>query len=176
VASAAQALSARTLVRTLLLLRHAKSDRSDASLDDHARPLNERGRRAARRVGKLLREQKLLPERVLCSSATRALETARGVLETSRSEAPLDVHRELYLSSPSEYVKVLQGVPDELQRVLVVGHNPDLEDLLERLTGASEPLPTAALAMLGLPISKWQKLEFGIACELRRVWRVKELD
>lgn len=163
-------------MKTLLLLRHAKAEGDDPSLDDHARPLTGRGQRAARRMGQLLREQELLPERVLCSSAVRALETARGVVEASRSKAPLEVHRELYLSSPSDYVRALQVLPDEIERALVVGHNPDLEDLLERLTGASEHLPTAALAVLELPIFKWRDLGFGTSSELRRIWRVKDLD
>lgn len=163
-------------MRTLLLLRHAKSESNGAGVDDHARPLNRRGQHAARRIGELLGEQQLLPERVLCSSAVRAEETARRVLDASGCKAPLDVRRELYLSSPSEYVKALQSLPDEVERVLMVGHNPTLEQLLEQLTGTREHLPTAALAAVELSIQHWREFDFATACELRQLWRVKDLD
>lgn len=163
-------------MKTLLLLRHAKSSRSDSTLADHDRPLNKRGSRAAPRMGQLLRERDLLPDRVLSSSAKRALDTAQAVIQASRSSVPLEVHRDLYLSSPNEYAEVLRHLPDRVERALVVGHNPDLEELLEQLTGAHPTLPTAALAWLVLPITRWRDLELDARAEVRRIWRVKELD
>lgn len=163
-------------MKTLFLLRHAKSSWDDARLDDHERPLNKRGRKTAPRMGRLLRDEGLSPDAVLSSGAVRAIATARAVCEALGYEGVIDRREELYLAAPGAYLRALEQLPDETERPLVVGHNPGLEDLLEALCGRSERMPTAALAVVELPIERWRDLELDGRARCRRVWRPKELD
>lgn len=142
------------MTHELLLLRHAKSDWS-IEMDDFSRPLKKRGRRAAKRIGRWLYEQRLKPDTILSSPATRALETAQRVCRQ------LDIDESTIVCDPRIYEASAQTLLDILttgcyqRRVLLVGHNPGLEDLLLKLTPHSIPLsangkclPTAALAHL----------------------------
>lgn len=161
--------------KTLLLLRHAKSSWSDPSLADFERPLNERGQKAAPRMGAYLRRQALLPELVLCSAARRAAETwelAETALTKSEvASVPAKHLRSLYLAPPSRILAALRRLPDEIDRLLVIGHNPGMEHLAARLAGPgskSKPsrlletkFPTAALAELRFEAQTWKQLEPG---------------
>lgn len=90
-------------MKTLLLLRHAKSSWDDATLSDHDRPLKSRGIKAARRMGRLMREQDLCPDRILCSTAVRARETLRLALEESGIDPATEFTERLFHCSPSEF-------------------------------------------------------------------------
>ena len=103
-------------------------------LDDHDRPLNDRGRLEAPRIGRLLQDEKLLPDLVLSSTAERARATAQAVVEASSYEGTVRFHLELYLAPPSTYVDVLRSLDGDRERVLMIGHNPGIEDLVEILT------------------------------------------
>lgn len=163
-------------MRSLLVLRHAKSSWKDSALDDHERPLNKRGRRDAPRIGKLLVELELVPDVVICSTATRARETVSAVTERAGCRGELVFDDSLYLASPERLVEAIQrhGAPETV-RLLVVGHNPSLEELVTRLTGAPQSLPTAALAHIVLPIPSWNELGLETAGRLAGLWRPKEL-
>jgi phosphohistidine phosphatase len=164
-------------VKTLLILRHAKSAWGDAALDDHERPLNARGRRDASRVGDLLRNLGLIPDVIMTSDAVRAHTTALAVAEAAGYAADVLSDPLLYLASPDGIRAVLQTVPDANARsVMIVGHNPGLEDLLEEFTGESQHLPTAALAQLTLSIGSWPELDTSTRATLANFWRPKELD
>ena len=163
-------------MKTLLIMRHAKSSWKSVGMDDFDRPLNDRGRRAAPRMGKLLVEQQLQPEIVLCSSAKRAQETAARVMQECEMENPLVLLQELYLAPPDEYVRQLRCQPDEVDRALVIGHNPGLEQLLTVLTGIDEALPTATLAVVGLAIANWRELTLEATGQLIMIWRPRDLD
>ncbi len=162
-------------MKTLLLLRHAKSSWQYPDLADHDRPLNKRGKQAAPRVGQLLKDENLVPDLILSSTAARAQTTARKVAKACGYSGEIRVTRELYEADPEAYLTLLQAVADEHERVLVVGHNPDLETVLEHLTGESETLPTAALAVVELPVTHWQELNEETEGKLSQVWRPKEL-
>lgn len=162
-------------MKTLLLLRHAKSSWKYPDLADHDRPLNKRGKQAAPRIGQLLRDENLLPDLILSSTAARAQTTARKVAKASGYAGDIRVTRELYEAGPETYLELLRAVADDYTRVLVVGHNPDLEMLLEQLTDEAETLPTAALALVELDINHWQELNEATEGKLVRVWRPKEL-
>jgi len=162
-------------VKTLLILRHAKSSWSDPALADHDRPLNKRGKKDAPRIGALLRREDLVPELIISSTARRARATAEIVAEHSGCEGQIRLERDLYASGPEAYLQVLAALPDEYRRVMVVGHNPGLEELLEALTGDYERLPTAALAQVRLPIKRWRELAEETSGELVHVWIPKEL-
>ena len=153
--------------RELLILRHGKSDWS-AGTDDYHRPLKDRGKRAAQRMGVWLAQQGLLPDHVVSSPAERAMVTAEKTckvmgLGTQHIHSDGDV----YEAGLQDLLRVLAGCPGKAQRVMLVGHNPGLEQLLEYLVAGQLPatddgkrLPTATLARLTMP-ADWQRLESG---------------
>ncbi|MBM3491906.1 MAG: histidine phosphatase family protein [Alphaproteobacteria bacterium] len=149
----------------LLLLRHAKSDWADASLADHDRPLAPRGERAALAMGQYMRQRGLCPDLVLCSSARRACDTYELVASRLDGAPDVLVERELYLAGSSALLARLRRVPAGIAALMLVAHNPDLQQLAQALAGqgAEELLlavragfPTAALAVLAVP--GWNKL------------------
>ena len=162
-------------MKSLLILRHAKSDWGEPGLKDQERPLNKRGRKAAPKIGQLLREKDLLPDLVLCSTAVRARSTAEMAAAASGYQGKIEFLPSLYAAPPEAYIAALSALPDTLQSVMVVGHNPGLEELLQDLTSKYEPLPTAALAYVRLPIEHWAELADDAAGELVHVWRPKEI-
>jgi phosphohistidine phosphatase len=162
-------------MKTLLILRHAKSSWEASNLDDHERPLSKRGRADAPRMGKLLHKQNLLPDLILCSSAERARTTTELVAEAASYKGETMLSRDLYAAPPQAYLDALSKVPDQFKRVMLVGHNPGLEQLLYLLTGQPETLPTTALAQVDLPIDKWGELSKEAKGTLMNIWRPKEL-
>ena len=162
-------------MKTLLVLRHAKSSWNDPELDDHERPLNERGRRDGPLMGELVREYGLIPDIVISSDAVRARLTAEAVAEAARyaGEILLDPH--LYLASPDDILSLLRTVRENAETVMIIGHNPGLEELVEQLTGERPDLPTAALAHIVLKIDQWRDLKLSTRGTLVGHWRPKEL-
>jgi len=152
------------MVKRLVLVRHAKSSWVDPDLDDHDRPLNGRGRRAAVLVGRHLREVGLVPDLVLCSSATRA----RATLDRFEfpSETDVSIEDTLYGAGADGLAERLRAVPDEVGSVLMLGHNPGTEDLAAFLVDdhrvVPEKYPTAAVANLRLSIGTWDALAQGV--------------
>jgi phosphohistidine phosphatase len=147
----------------LLLLRHAKSSWDDPGLDDHDRPLAPRGRKAAKRMGAHLKSEGVEVDLVLCSSAVRARQTLELVAPGGQTE----IEPELYGASAAQLLARLQRVTDDAGTVLLIGHNPSLQELLVRLVAepgdlATQKFPTAALATLvvGEP---WRDLAPGQA-------------
>lgn len=161
-------------MKILLLLRHAKSSWKHPDLSDHDRPLNKRGLRDAPRVGKWLKKQDLVPEYILSSSARRARETAIAVATASDCHGEIDLLPSLYQCDQDDFTEAISRLPDEIEIALVIGHNPELEELLAHLTCEITPLPTAALAQISLPIDRW--CEFDDHCEgqLQAVWLPRE--
>jgi phosphohistidine phosphatase len=163
------------MMRTLLVMRHAKSSWGNPALHDHDRPLNDRGKRDAPRMGTFLREQDLVPDLMFSSSAKRARKTLKRVADAcaftgDRLELP-----ELYATDTETWIRILRALPDAHHRVLGIGHNPTLEALVQRLTGDDEVLPTAAVAHIELDLARWEDLVPGFAARLRGVWRPREL-
>jgi phosphohistidine phosphatase len=163
-------------MKTLLILRHAKSSWKHTELPDFDRPLNKRGKHDAPRMGELLRQADLLPDLILSSSAQRARQTTQAVVDSSGYGGEVRWLDSLYAAPPESYLEALRGLDDSLQRVMVVGHNPGLEELLEQLTGAAGPLPTAALAQVMLPIQGWSQLDEDVSGELVQIWQPRQLS
>ena len=163
-------------MKTLLLLRHAKSSWKDQSLPDHDRPLKKRGRKAAPRMGRWLVENGLRPDHALCSTATRARETLQLVLAEIDKGVPVSIRAELYHGDIAQMIGVLREVAEPAASVLIVGHNPDLETFLEHLTGQCERLPTGALARVELDLSDWAELTDATRGTLVTVARPRELS
>ncbi len=162
---------------TLLVMRHAKSSWKNRNVDDHERPLNKRGKRDAARIGAMLARRELLPHAILTSSAERAHDTAlRLAAETRLDLDVLSVEPSFYLAGAGEYIERLRWLPDGVERVMVVGHNPGIEELVETLGGQWERMPTAAVAHIALPGATWSTLDDDTVGRLRTVWRPKELE
>ena len=142
-------------MRLLSILRHAKSSWKDSSLDDHDRPLNKRGSRDAPRVGEWLLEQGLVPDAILSSTARRARETALAVAAATGFPDEVCFTRRLYLATPETYLEALRSLPETCRHAMVVGHNPGIEELVAVMVGTNETMPTAALAVVELPIESW---------------------
>lgn len=162
-------------MKQLLILRHAKSSWADDSLADFDRPLNKRGKRDAPRMGRLLAQEDLTPDLIITSSAKRAQLTAEAVADSSGYDGDIMATRAFYLAAPDEYIEVLNQASDSNNLVMVVGHNPGVEYLVQELTGAWERMPTAALAYIELAVEHWRDLEIDTAGKLQAVWLPKEL-
>jgi phosphohistidine phosphatase len=163
-------------MKTLLLLRHAKSGGKNTGMPDYQRPLKKRGEWDAPRMGLLIRREDLVPDLVLSSGATRARRTAELTMEACGYRGEIRVTRHLYDADVTEILGCLQALEDDYRRVMGVGHNPDLELLLETLTGTYHRLPTGALAHLEVPIDRWLDLNPETEGALQRIWRPRELE
>jgi phosphohistidine phosphatase len=163
-------------MRTLLLLRHAKSSWKDSDLDDHERPLAKRGKKDAPRMGCLLREEGLVPDLIVTSSAKRCRKTADHVIEQSAFRGEARITGELYEAHGVKLREFVCSIDDRFQRVLLVAHNPGMEEFLESLVGVYTPLTTAALAHLDVPIESWRELNAETRANLIRLWQPRELE
>jgi phosphohistidine phosphatase len=163
-------------MKTVLILRHGKSSWNNPGLEDHDRPLKKRGRKDAPRIGRLLVREGLVPDRIISSTAARARRTAELAAEACGYEGEVALSPEIYLSGPDAYLEELRILPDDVDRAMVVGHNPDVEDLVFLLSGRSEVMPTAALAAIDVPLDRWKDLREDRRGTMRGVWRPRELS
>lgn len=152
-------------MKTLTLLRHAKSSWSDRDQSDFDRPLNKRGKRDAPLMGRRLAERGLQPDLLLASPARRArltVDAVAGELAVDTSRIIYD--ERLYLATLEALVTVVRSVAAELQHVMLVGHNPGLTELANYLVdGRLRNIPTSGAFSVELPIPTWQQLERGSA-------------
>jgi len=162
-------------MKTLLVMRHAKSSWEDRGIKDHDRPLNPRGARDAPRMGRLIVEEDLVPDLIISSSAVRALSTAELAAGEFAEDVDIEITRDLYLASPHTYLEVLEELGGQAERVMVVGHNPGISALVTMVTGILEEMPTGTLAAVGLDIETWDRLNPATEGELVGFWRPKEL-
>ncbi|CAN5661497.1 histidine phosphatase family protein [soil metagenome] len=145
-------------MKTLLLLRHAKSSWKDPSLPDFERPLNERGRKAAELLGKLIAKQDITIDLVISSPAVRARQTIDLLLRAARRSPELRFDQRVYEASPTRLLEVLSQIEDDRKSVLLVGHNPGMEELLALLVGVEQHMPTASMAKVLLTSKKWERI------------------
>jgi len=125
--------------------------------------------------GELVREYGLIPDVINSSDAARARLTAEAVAEAARYAGEILVAPQLYLACPADILSLLTTVRENAGTVMIVGHNPGLEKLVEQLTGERQDLPTAALAQIGLPIDQWRDLKLSTRGTLVGLWRPEEL-
>ena len=156
-------------MKILYLLRHAKSSWDDPEMADFDRPLNGRGRRAAPLVAEFMQDKGIRPGLVVCSPAARALQTAELVAGAEGIDAPIKFDRRIYEAHPLDLLKVVCETDESVAELMLVGHNPGLEELTERLTGERERLPTAALVRIELKADGWAQVEENCG---RRAWVV----
>jgi phosphohistidine phosphatase len=169
-------------MKTLTLLRHAKSTWDDPVARDFDRPLNRRGRKAAQTIGREMRARDLAFDHVIASPAVRVIETLADVGEGYGARIEPAYDKRVYLASTATLLDLIHMVDDDVERLLIVGHNPGLEQLvllLARESGlrseAAVKYPTATLAEIALPVDRWSEVEEGIGTLVRFV-RPRDLD
>lgn len=162
--------------KTLMLLRHAKSSWKDKHLKDFDRPLKKKGEETAELIGKILAHGNYLPDLVLSSPAKRARETTEIVNKYSGLKGSTQFIESFYMAEPGEYIQSLRELPDKVNRVMVVGHNPGLEALLQMLEGKVNALSTGALAILELELTQWGDLNASTVGKLSKFWDPDEMD
>jgi phosphohistidine phosphatase len=157
-------------VKRLFLLRHAKSSWDDPALPDVERPLAPRGRKAAKSMADYFKRQRVRPGLVLCSSAKRTRETLERMVPVLGKGATIEVEAGLYAASAEDLLARLRRVPDTVASVMVIGHNPGLQDLAlmlaaggDELPRVREKFPTGALVVLELRRLTWSGLQPGSA-------------
>ena len=148
-------------MKTLLLLRHAKSSWGDSSTPDFKRPLAPRGIHDAPRIGAALRQRGPLPELILSSPAVRATQTIEAVVKAAGLQIAPQFDQNIYGASTAELLDIIKHIPDTISCALLVGHNPTFAELVSRLTGTGHDMPTAALACLVFQIVSWTDVEDG---------------
>jgi phosphohistidine phosphatase len=161
-------------MKTLYLLRHAKSSWADVNLADFDRPLNDRGLDAAPFMGKFMADNILIPDTILTSPARRAEQTARLVKEAADISYSIKFDERIYEASPQMLNQVVSELDDDLSSAMLVGHNPGIEGFIRFLTGKLEPMPTAALAVIDLNIANWAEVSADKGA-VRRIARPKDL-
>jgi phosphohistidine phosphatase len=160
-------------VKTILLLRHAKSAWSDARLDDHERPLSRRGEQAAKAMADHMARQGPRPDLILCSTAMRTRQTLAPLVKRLTAPAPpISLEKALYLASEETLLAHLKAVTDDVATVLLIAHNDGIWHLAEVLAGSGaadalaslrEKYPTGTLATLRVPDRPWRDLALGSA-------------
>lgn len=170
-------------MKTLTLLRHAKSTWDDPVARDFDRPLNRRGRLAARAIGKEMQAQGMLFGQVIASPAVRVRETLEEVASGYGQALQPAFEQRVYLASPESLLDLVLGADEGVSSLLIVGHNPGLEGLALMLTSGEQDLrrslaekyPTATLAEISLPVERWSQVVEG-AGSLTRFIRPRDLD
>ena len=142
-------------MKTLFLLRHAKSSWKDETLPDFERPLNRRGKRAAENIGKYFKTSTIRPELIVCSPSERTRETVEIVLKTARWTTEVRYDQRIYEAPAQRLAEVVSQIDNDRKVAMLVGHNPGLEELLLLFTGNTEVMPTGAIAKLLLKTTKW---------------------
>ncbi|MFN4015993.1 MAG: SixA phosphatase family protein [Reyranella sp.] len=172
-------------MKKILLLRHAKSAWNVPNQSDHDRPLNDRGERAAKAMAAYIVAKAPRPDLILCSTAARTRQTLAPLVTALDSPAPpISLEKQLYLASESELLERLRALPEDVESVLLIGHNEGIGELAAALAGdgprdALERLrdkyPTGALATLALRPGPWSALA-PETCELLAFVRPRDLD
>jgi len=154
-------------MKTLVLLRHAKSAWDNADLPDIDRPLSPRGQKAAPAMGERLKKAGYKPDVVLCSTATRTRETLDLMAGSLPKKAKIQYLKELYMAVPREMLNAVAKVPDSAQTVMLVGHNPGIGSLAGWLAGEGDSellakirrkFPTAAAAVITFDVARWSDI------------------
>lgn len=162
-------------MKTLLLMRHAKSSWKNDGQADHERPLNDRGKRDAPNMGRFLQDQGILPDAILASSAKRARKTAVAVAEVLGCADRIETRDELYSASPREYLNILRELPDGVETAMIVAHDPTMSEFVSVLRQTGTEMATGAIACFELSIGSWQEFVPPVPSELRGLWLPGEI-
>lgn len=146
-------------MKTLYILRHAKSSWDNSDLADFDRPLNERGLEAAPFMGNVIYENQFQPDLIISSPAKRAAQTAILVRASAQIEGEIQYDEKIYEASPRRLLQIVSEQNNKLASLMLVGHNPGFEGLLKTLTGEFQTMKTANLAVVDLQIENWNEID-----------------
>ena len=161
-------------MKTLLLLRHAKSSWKDSDLQDFERPLNGRGQKAAETIARFIRKKKIVPDLLLSSPAVRARETIETIIKIASLKSELRFDERIYEASLQRLLEIVSEIDDDRKKVVLVGHNPGMAELLQRLTDRVEHMATGTLAKIDLKVASWTKVP-DVKGNLEWIVKPKEL-
>ena len=160
-------------MKTLILMRHAKSSWNHANLSDHQRPLNPRGKSDAPRMGAFLQEQGVEINAILCSTAQRTRETLAYFLQEYTFEGEPRFLEQLYHAELSDFIEALAELPPEVESAMILGHNPTMASALDFFCDQQEKFPTAAVAQIKFDVDDWDALIENSEGELLGYWTPK---
>jgi phosphohistidine phosphatase len=165
----------QVFMKTIFLMRHAKSSWDHHVEDDRDRPLSKRGKKNAEHIGKQLKEKNIVPDMILSSSAVRARQTAEVVMDEMKYHGDICYLNKLYMGEVETYAAEIKDLDESVNTLLLIGHSPCLDTLLQMLTGKVESLPTAAVARIEVPIEDWNDFNVEVQSNLAELWRPKDL-
>jgi phosphohistidine phosphatase len=153
-------------MKNLYVIRHAKSSWDSTNLPDFDRPLNDRGKRDAPRMGKRLKEKSIIPDLMLSSPARRALSTCKRIAEVLEfPKEKIKTERALYHADEEDILSVIRAVSDKYNTVFLYGHNPGLTDFVNALSRDEsmnvDNVPTCGVVAFSLDIESWKRIDFG---------------
>ena len=163
-------------MKTLLLLRHAKSSVIEPTLSDSMRPLTYQGKKDVSIIGNILKNKNLIPDIIICSTAKRAVETSKLIAEYVNYHNEIHLSKLLYQTSTKDYINVISDIPDKNNTVLLVGHNPILETLVEIITNELRIMKTCSLVHIVLSINSWIDLKSQTKGKLIELFDIKSLE
>ena len=159
-------------MKTLFILRHAKSSWDNFSLADFDRPLNQRGLESAPLIGELIYEKQFQPDLIISSPAKRAEQTAILTCASAQLESEIQFDERIYEASSRRLLQIISEQNAKVESLMIVGHNPGFEDLLKTLIGEFREMKTANLAVVDLNIEKWDEIDANCG-ELRNLFKPK---
>jgi phosphohistidine phosphatase len=159
-------------MKTLFILRHAKSSWINPDSSDFDRQLNERGLKTVPQMGEMIFDHQFQPALILSSPAKRAKQTAVLIKETAQIKGKIEYDERIYEASPLRLLQIISETDESVDSLMLVGHNPGLEGLIKALTGELRTMPTAALAVVDLETENWR--EIAAAGKLRMMLRPKD--
>ena len=161
-------------MKTLILMRHAKSDSKAEVKKERNRPISKKGARLARIAASQLRAKIAPPQVILASPSKKVGQTVDILTREINFEGKVDKHKALYMAEADTLLKLIRKLPEEMNTALIVGHNPGLESLIPTLTHEIVALPHAGLAFLSLPVERWKDVRQGMAAQLVEVLDPRE--
>lgn len=163
-------------MKIIYLFRHAKSSWDDPELKDFDRPLNKRGMKSAPLMGRVMRDKGVTPDLIISSPSRRTVETVELALSKARIKVETCRYdRRVYMASDSQLLKILKENGSEIDSIMIIGHNPGLEDLLYRLTNCDEHMATASLVCIQCSIACWKDLSDGCG-KVRWIIHPKDIE
>ena len=163
-------------MKKLLLLRHGKSSWDNPDLADHERPLTNRGKESASIIGKFLKKENLIPDLIISSTAKRANKTADIISKKSGYDKKIFQSEALYNGSSEDYTNIIHEIADKNKTILLVGHNPAIEEVIERITAEKKIMKTCSLAHIDLCIDSWKNFHYRKKYKLIDLINVRELN
>jgi len=160
-------------MKTLFILRHAKSSWDNPKLSDFERPLNNRGKKAAPFMGELMAKNDFIPDVILSSPAKRAKQTAKLAKKAGKLDAPIKFDKRIYEASPRALLHIISETSNKFKSSMIVGHNSGVEILIAILCGEHHQFTTANLAVIKLKIDSWNEIAEGCG-NLKALLRPRE--